>query len=83
MRLIDADTIAWDKCEDADGNPVYILDKRDIDAEPTAYNPEKVVEQLKEASYTETQDDMNPCVPSEVVNLESAIKIVKGGGVDG
>lgn len=54
-----------------------------FDMQPTAYNPEKVVEQLKEASYTETQDDMNPCVPSEVVNLESAVKIVRGGGVDG
>lgn len=50
---------------------------------PTAHDPEKVVEQLKEASYTETQDDMNPCDPSEVINLESAIEIVRGGGVDG
>lgn len=31
-RLIDADAIKWDKCEDADGNPVYVLDKRDINA---------------------------------------------------
>ena len=54
-----------------------------IDIQPTAYDPEKIVEQLKEASYTETQDDMNPCDPPEVVNLGSAIKIVKGGGVDG
>ena len=52
-----------------------------IDIQPTAYDPDKVVEQLKEASYTETQDDMNPCAPPEVVNLESAIKIVKGGEV--
>lgn len=37
-RLIDADAIKWDKCEDADGNSVYILDKRDIDAQLTAFN---------------------------------------------
>lgn len=26
-RMIDTDAIKWDKCEDADGNPVYVLDK--------------------------------------------------------
>lgn len=48
MRLIDADAIKWDNCEDAEGNPVYVLDKRDIDAQPTAYDVDKVVEQLEE-----------------------------------
>lgn len=50
---------------------------------PTAYDPDKVVEQLKKDSYTETRNDMDPFDPSEVVNLKSAIEIVKGGGVDG
>ena len=54
-----------------------------IDAQPTAYDPDKVVEKLKKDSYTETPNDMNPFDPSEVVNLESAIEIVEGGGVDG
>lgn len=54
-----------------------------LDAQPTAYDPDKVVEKLKKDSYTETQNDMDPFDPSEVVNLESAIEIVEGGGVDG
>lgn len=52
-----------------------------FDMQPTAYDPEKVVERLKKDSYTETPNDMNPFDPSEVVNLESAIEIVEGGGV--
>lgn len=54
-----------------------------FNAQPTAYDPDKVVEKLKKDSYTETPNDMNPFDPSEVVNLESAIEIVEGGGVDG
>ena len=43
----------------------------------TTYNVDKVVEQLKRASYTEAQDDMNPYEPTEVVALSDAIEIVK------
>ena len=80
MRLIDADAIKWDKCEDADGNPVYVLDKRDIDAQPTAYDPDKVVEQLKSVSYERYGND--GMGGERVINLDDAIEIVKGGGVD-
>ncbi len=81
MRLIDADALRWLMRNNAPHSvPLWVY--QTIDNAPTAYDPEKVVEQLKEASYTETQDDMNPCDPPEVVNLESAIKIVRGGGVD-
>lgn len=79
-RLIDADAIKWDKCEDADGNPVYVLDKRDIDKQPTAYEPDKVVEQL-EAYSNEEEAERLGTIP--VVELADAIEIVKGGGVDG
>lgn len=48
---------------------------------PIAYDPEKVIAQLKEDSYTEVQDDMDPFNPSEVVNLKSAIEIVRSGGI--
>lgn len=79
-RLIDADAIKWDKCEDASGNPVYILDKRDIEAQPTAYDPDKVVEQISRSAYERYG---NPGMGGEkVVNLDDAIEIVKGGGVD-
>ncbi len=34
-RLIDADAIDWFKGEDEEGNPCHILDKRDLNLEPT------------------------------------------------
>ena len=79
-RLIDTDAIKWDICEDADGNPVYVLDKRDIDTQPTAFDPDKVVEQL-EAYSNEEEAERLGTIP--VVELADAIEIVKGGGVDG
>ena len=83
-RLIDADAIKWDKCEDADGNPVYVLDKRDIDAQPTAFDPDRVVEQLK--ALTEEECTLHECgIRSEHCKAciaKKAIEIVKGGGVD-
>lgn len=87
MRLIDADAFKRQVAGMAILNN-YPANKANawcelIDAQPTAYDPDKVVEQLKKDSYTETQNDMDPFDPSEVVNLESAIEIVEGGGVDG
>lgn len=80
-RLIDTDAIKWDKCEDADGNPVYVLDKRDIDKQPTAYDVDAVVEQISRSAFERYG---NPGMGGEtVVNLDDAIEIVKGGGVDG
>lgn len=80
-RLIDADAIKWDKCEDADGNPVYVLDKRDIDAQPTAFDPDRVVEQLKDRSTLSRPVGWTKSY--EIITLKDAIEIVKGGGVDG
>jgi hypothetical protein len=47
MRLIDADNIDWDKAEDINGNPVYVLDKRDIDKEPTVSKTDIIKEFLQ------------------------------------
>lgn len=80
-RLIDADAIKWDKCEDADGNPVYVLDKRDIDAQSTAFDPDRVVEQLKDRSTLSRPVGWTKSY--EIITLKDAIEIVKGGGVDG
>ena len=84
-RLIDAGVIKWDKCEDTDGNPVYVLDKRDIDAQPTAFDPDRVVEQLK--ALTEEECTLHECgIRSEHCKAciaKKAIEIVKGGGVNG
>lgn len=78
-RLIDTDAIKWDKCEDADGNPVYVLDKRDIDKQPTAYDVDAVVEQLEKLKE-ECEDPLQDYDPNYFIN--KAIEIAKGGGVD-
>lgn len=48
-----------------------------IDTEPTAYDQDKVVEQLEEACISLSD------YPGYTVDIEKAIEIVKGGGVDG
>lgn len=95
MRLIDAEALTDEIKENKkilqkglgkDAEFAYISADsvlKTIYNQPTAYDPDKVVEKLKKDSYTETQNDMDPFDPSEVVNLESAIEIVEGGGVDG
>lgn len=81
-RMIDADAIKWDKCEDADGNPVYVLDKRDIDAQPTAFDPDRVVEQLEKEKNPLYREDGSLMSERTMIGIDKAIEIVKGGGVD-
>lgn len=50
-----------------------------IDAQPTAYDPDKVVEQLEETKAYMLYENMN----ADVKWFNKAIEIVKGGGVDG
>ena len=54
---------------------------------PTAFNVEKVVEQLEKSHFhtDATFDDDGYCNDDseEVVNLNEAIEIVKRGGIDG
>ena len=48
-----------------------------LNSQPTAFDVEKVVEQLeKESYYTDIETDR------EVVNLNEAIEIIRGGGLD-
>mgnify|MGYP006891104104 CR=1 FL=1 len=65
-----------------------------VDDQPTAFDPDKVVEQLKEekefsyVDFGEYVDEVCPCLDAEYDDLfhrglERAIEIVKGGGVDG
>lgn len=85
MRLIDADNIY--NVGDfvilhEDGNayvPLADLCKI-IDIQPTAYEVDKVLEQLKEASYERFGND--GMGGELVVNLDDAIEIVKEGGKD-
>lgn len=90
-RLIDADAFERSvMCSDAEDMQDVIYALRDY---PTAYDPDKVVEQLeeeKEFSYADFDEYVNgvcPCLDAEYDDLfnrglERAIEIVKGGGVD-
>ena len=50
-----------------------------IDSQPTAYDPDKVVEQLEDYSNVNEAERLGT-IP--VIELDDAIEIVKGGGVD-
>lgn len=91
MRLIDADALikhfeAIQKQEDAIGlDFVAIADG--IKEQPTAYDPDQVVEQLERIS-----DEMNDMILESdspqyydgyEEGVDKAIEIVKAGGVDG
>lgn len=83
MRLIDADLLIEDRVEN---DPVVIAAK----CTPTAYDPDKVVEQLEELKslvpVNRLLDNIVNDKPKELgmlIAYEKAIKIVKGGGVDG
>lgn len=51
-----------------------------IDAQPTAYDPEKVVKQLEERSSLARPVGWSKSY--EIITLENAIETVKGGGVE-
>ena len=70
-RLIDADTLQFNGRNYNKSQMKAILDF--IDAQPTAYDPDKVVQQIKELSIRELGE----------IKTEDVITIVKGGGVDG
>lgn len=83
MRLIDADVLVEGRVEN---DPVVIAAK----CAPTAYDPDKVVEQLEELKslvpVNRVLDDIINDKPKELgmlIAYEKAIEIVKGGGVDG
>lgn len=54
--------------------------KKYLDLQPTAYNVDKVVEQLE--SLRNAEADYYYAGSNDVIDREDAIKIVKGGGVD-
>lgn len=85
MRLIDADTLK-EYCmraskSDDDFRRVSLATLASvIDAQPTAYDVDKVVRQLETYSNAD-EAERHGTMP--VVELADAIKIVEGGGVDG
>lgn len=82
MRLIDADGMTEGRVEN---DPVVIAAK----CAPTAYDPDKVVEQLEELRELDACDfddcpveDIHCCDCTQKRMAERAIEIVKGGGID-
>ena len=90
MRLIDADVLIehFEKLKKESASLVdmaHIIGFQSvIDAQPTAYDTDKVVEQLK--ALTEEECTLHECgIRSEHCKAciaKKAIEIVKGGGVD-
>ena len=51
-----------------------------IEHEPTAYDVDKVVEQLQKSNHNYYPSIDSYCVSEKAVKLKDAIEIVKGGG---
>lgn len=88
-RLIDADKLLEETRKDRDYaekngflDMYYerqtLIDR--IESQPTAYNVDKVVEQLE--SLRNAEADYYYAGSNDVIDREDAIEIVKGGGVD-
>lgn len=91
MRLIDADLLKDNiiKClkplepeEMIDVDVALVSTLMEIDKQPTAFNVDKVVGELKKDKFIESE-----CILSDVhqgynAGLSRAIEIVKGGGVE-
>ena len=77
MRLIDADTLKDTLLKHrytTEHNQIF----RDIDEQPTAYDADKVVEQLNEKATLSRPVGWSKSY--EIVTLKDAIEIVKIGG---
>lgn len=81
MRLIDADGMTEGRVEN---DPVVIAAK----CAPTAYDPDKVVEQLEELNKYKLDladamlDMQSNGLDRHFICLEDAIEIVKAGGIE-
>lgn len=90
MRLIDADHLLFLLNSAIELRKKLHRNTSDLDMmvdavnnEPTAYDPDKVVEQLekeKNPIYREVESIMGD---RQSIKIDKAIEIVKGGGVDG
>ena len=83
-RLIDADVlkniIESEKNDNDEMCRICIESTKEIiDAQPTAYDPDKVVARLEAYSNADEAEQLGT-IP--VVELTDAIEVVKGGGVD-
>ena len=84
-RLIDADKLIEDVLNSMPTGSARGVFRAFIEQQPTAFNVEKVVEQLEKSHFhtDATFDDDGYCNDDseEVVNLNEAIEIIRKGGV--
>ena len=78
MRLIDADNLNFEGQKYNKSQMKSILDF--IDAQPTAYDVDKVVGQLKTDSSVKLYGSGNS--DNYLIPVKRAIEIVKAGGID-
>lgn len=93
-RLIDADTLidylGFDNTEEErEENVGEIVTLEDFDNQPTAFDVDKVLDQLEEVKKIMTSPVTKDCFAEEcrasdctVCLISKAIEIVKGGGVE-
>ena len=86
MRLIDADKLLNKIDAYMCGSQDVMFVKELIKEQPTAFDVDKVVEQLEKSHFhTDATFDDDGCCnddSEEVVNLNEAIEIVRRGGID-
>ena len=93
MRLIDADKLMQDLADEMLAKALDMLNYDNVEyminrlaSTPTAFNVDKVVEQLEKSHFhTDATFDDDGCCnddSEEVVNLNEAIEIIRGGGLD-
>ena len=85
MRLIDAGLVLDNLSGRLENMKDYDAVKDVINNMPTAYDPDKVVEQLeirKTKATTLQKENISEYFEGETDAFEFAIKIVKGGGVE-
>lgn len=80
MRLIDADQFNGKVIASHTGCGVIKLIA--INDVPTAYDPDKVVEQLEKEKNPLYREDGSLMGERAVIGIDKAIEIVKGGGVE-
>lgn len=75
MRLIDADELIEGRVEN---DPVRIA----AECAPTAFDKEKVIEELQKHSHNYYPSIDHYCLSRKAVDLKDAIEIVEKGGIE-
>lgn len=82
-RLIDAGKILDNLSGRLESMKDYDAVKDAINNMPTAYDPDKIVEQLEKEKNPIYREDESIMSDRQNIKIDKAIEIVKGGGVDG